>query len=147
MKRQRQSCNFNSSIWLPSLQLLSIGLNHWGMLMSMVCYSTWDILELNKWNSTIIVCLLAIWTKTYFELQVVEQSPYTSLIKSDLSADKIDSSLQNKHYYIFWKSNLWIACSLWSNTHVKFCANWILFTIWSISLYFMHNFELQKLVI
>ena len=25
------------------------------------------------------------------------------------------------------------------NTHVKFCVNWILFTIWSIKLYFIHN--------
>ena len=30
------------------------------------------------------------------------------------------------------------------NTHVKFCVNWILFTIWSISVYFMHNFKLKK---
>ena len=28
------------------------------------------------------------------------------------------------------------------NTHVKFCVNWILFTISSIILYFMHNFKL-----
>ena len=33
------------------------------------------------------------------------------------------------------------------NTQVKFCVNWILITIWSISLYFIHNFKLQKLVI
>ena len=33
------------------------------------------------------------------------------------------------------------------STHVKFCVNQILFTIWSISLYFMYNFKLQKLVI
>ena len=33
------------------------------------------------------------------------------------------------------------------NTHVKVCINWILFTIWYISLYFIHNFKLQKLVI
>ena len=26
------------------------------------------------------------------------------------------------------------------NTYVKFCVNRILFTIWSIKLYFMHNF-------
>ena len=33
------------------------------------------------------------------------------------------------------------------NTHVKFCVNWILFTIWLINLYFMHNFKLgQNLV-
>ena len=31
--------------------------------------------------------------------------------------------------------------------YVKFCVNRILFTIWSISLYFMHNFKLQKLTI
>ena len=29
------------------------------------------------------------------------------------------------------------------NTHVKFCVNQILFTIWSINLYFIHNFKLQ----
>ena len=28
------------------------------------------------------------------------------------------------------------------NTYVKFCVNRILFTIWSLSLYFMHNFKL-----
>ena len=28
------------------------------------------------------------------------------------------------------------------NIHVKFCINWILFTIWFIILYFMHNFKL-----
>ena len=33
------------------------------------------------------------------------------------------------------------------NTHVKFCVNRILFTIWFIRLYFMHNFKLQKLAI
>ena len=33
------------------------------------------------------------------------------------------------------------------NTHVKSCANWILFTILFISLYFMYNFKLQKLAI
>ena len=33
------------------------------------------------------------------------------------------------------------------NTNVKFCDNWILFTILSIGLYFMHNFKQQKLVI
>ena len=31
------------------------------------------------------------------------------------------------------------------NTYVKFCVNQILFTISSISLYFMHNFKLQIL--
>ena len=30
------------------------------------------------------------------------------------------------------------------NTHVKFCANLILFTI---NLYFMHNFKLQKFAV
>jgi len=29
------------------------------------------------------------------------------------------------------------------NTHVKFYVNWILFTIWSLNLFFMHNFKLQ----
>ena len=33
------------------------------------------------------------------------------------------------------------------NTNVKFCDNRILFTIWSINLYFMYNFKLQKLAI
>ena len=28
------------------------------------------------------------------------------------------------------------------NTYVKFFVNWTLFTIWFISLYFMHNFKL-----
>ena len=31
------------------------------------------------------------------------------------------------------------------NTNVKFCVNHILFTIWSIYLYVMHNFKLQIL--
>ena len=31
------------------------------------------------------------------------------------------------------------------NTHVKFCVNWILFTIWSISLYFIHNLNYKNL--
>ena len=31
------------------------------------------------------------------------------------------------------------------NSLVKFCVNQILFTIWSISSYFMDNFKLQKL--
>ena len=33
------------------------------------------------------------------------------------------------------------------NIHIKFCVNQILFTIWSKSLYFMHNFKLQKFAI
>ena len=33
------------------------------------------------------------------------------------------------------------------NTHVKFCVNLMLFTISSISLYFMRNFKLQKFAI
>ena len=33
------------------------------------------------------------------------------------------------------------------NTQIKFYVNQILFTIWSISLYIMHNFKLQKLAI
>ena len=33
------------------------------------------------------------------------------------------------------------------NKHVKFCINRILFTRLSISLYFMHNFKLQKVAI
>ena len=32
-------------------------------------------------------------------------------------------------------------------TRVKFYANWILFTIQSINLFFMYNFKLQKLKI
>ena len=32
-------------------------------------------------------------------------------------------------------------------THVKFFVNRILFIIWFIRLYFMHNFKLQKLAI
>ena len=28
------------------------------------------------------------------------------------------------------------------NVHVKFCVNWILFTIQFINLFFMHNFRL-----
>ena len=31
------------------------------------------------------------------------------------------------------------------NTHVKFCLNWMLFTIQSIKLFSMHNFRSQKL--
>ena len=31
------------------------------------------------------------------------------------------------------------------NTHVKFCSNWMLFTIQSIKLFSMHNFRSQKL--
>ena len=30
------------------------------------------------------------------------------------------------------------------NTHVKFFANWMLFIIWSINLFFIHNFIIQK---
>ena len=30
------------------------------------------------------------------------------------------------------------------NTHTKFHVNWILFTIQSINLFFMHNFRLQN---
>ena len=33
------------------------------------------------------------------------------------------------------------------NTYFKFCVNQILFTILFISLYFVHNFKLQKLAI
>ena len=33
------------------------------------------------------------------------------------------------------------------NTRVKFCVNQILFTIWSIRLYIMYNFKLQKFTI
>ena len=31
------------------------------------------------------------------------------------------------------------------NTYIKFCANQILFTIWFISLYFMHNLKYKNL--
>ena len=31
------------------------------------------------------------------------------------------------------------------NMHIKFCSNRILFTIWSINLFFIYNFRLQKL--
>lgn len=42
-----------------------------------------------------------------------------------------------------WCSNLFQLFFLYVlNTHLKFCVNRILFTIWSISLYFMHNFKL-----
>ena len=49
--------------------------------------------------------------------------------------------------YMFWKSNhrlhvFYILC-----THVRFCANRILFTIWCINLFFIHNIKLQKLAI
>ena len=30
------------------------------------------------------------------------------------------------------------------NTHVKFFVNWMLFIIWSINLFFIHNFIIQK---
>ena len=33
------------------------------------------------------------------------------------------------------------------NIHVKFCVDWILFTIIFTSLYFMHNLKLKKLAI
>ena len=31
------------------------------------------------------------------------------------------------------------------NTYVKFCVNWMLFTIWSINLFFMHNLNYKNL--
>jgi len=33
------------------------------------------------------------------------------------------------------------------NMHIKFCSNWMLFTIQSIHLFFIHNFRSQKLEI
>ena len=33
------------------------------------------------------------------------------------------------------------------NMHIKFHSNWILFTIWSINLFFIYKFRLQKLKI
>ena len=33
------------------------------------------------------------------------------------------------------------------NMHIKFCSNWMSFTIWSINLFFIHNFRSQKLEI
>jgi len=33
------------------------------------------------------------------------------------------------------------------NTYVKFCSNWMLFTILSLNLFFMYNFKSQKLEI
>ena len=30
------------------------------------------------------------------------------------------------------------------NMHIKFLSNWILFTIWSVNLFFIHNFRSQK---
>lgn len=45
-------------------------------------------------------------------------------------------------YLIFGSNFLYIL-----NTHVKFCVNWMLFTIRSIHLFFIHSFKLQKLQI
>ena len=33
------------------------------------------------------------------------------------------------------------------NVRIKFCVNQMLFTIWFIKLFFIHNFKLQKLEI
>ena len=56
---------------------------------------------------------------------------------------------QNKLYlngpYIFWKSNNWLHVFYILNTHAQFCDNRILFTIWCINLFLIHNFKLQKL--
>ena len=61
------------------------------------------------------------------------------------------SFLQNKLYpngpFIFWKSIHWLHVVYILNTHVKFCVKWILFTIWCINLFSIHNFKLQKLAI
>ena len=58
---------------------------------------------------------------------------------------------QNKQYsngpYIFWKSNHWLHVLYILNIRVKFCDNRILFTIWCINLFLIHNFKLQKLAI
>ena len=58
---------------------------------------------------------------------------------------------KNKLYpngpYIFWKSYHWLHVFYILNTHVKFCDNRILFTIWCINLFLIRNFKLQKLAI
>ena len=58
---------------------------------------------------------------------------------------------QNKLFlnglYIFWKSNHWLHAFYILNTHIKFCDIRILFTIWCITLFLIHNFKLQKLAI
>ena len=58
----------------------------------------------------------------------------------------LDSFRTNAFYYLFWVKG---ANAHFGplNTHVNFCINQMLFTIWFISLYFMYNFKLKKLTI
>ena len=57
---------------------------------------------------------------------------------------KLVVNLINKINTIIYFENLTVELHVFYalNTHVKFCVNQISFTIWFISLYFVHNFKL-----
>ena len=61
-------------------------------------------------------------------------------------SDKIGCSLNIINITTYFE-NLTVGLLYAFNTYVKFCDNKILFTIWSMRSYFIHNFKLQKLAI
>ena len=49
------------------------------------------------------------------------------------------------HMSIYFNNlTIWLYVLYVINKHIKFCVNQMLFTIWSINLFFMYNFRLQN---
>ena len=62
----------------------------------------------------------------------------------------LERNLSNFSYIFLWDvnfENLTIEFHVLYvlKTHAKFCSNWMLFTIWLITLLFIHNFRPKKL--
>ena len=77
--------------------------------------------------------------------------PFTNLwifITNELRT-KFSYKILNKRNITTYFENLMVKLHVLYvlNTHVKFCVNRILFTIWFINLYFIDNFILQKFAI
>ena len=83
---------------------------------------------------------------------VVALSPQTQKKKEQSFSPSLEKNSTNFSYISFLGvnfENLIVKFHIFYvlNMHIKFCSNWILFTIWSINLFFIYNFILQKLEI
>ena len=106
------------------------------------------LINKNKWL-IIIIIIIIIWltrVSRAFKYQTISQKNKVSL-QTSLERNPTNSS----HIFIlsvnFENLTVEFYVPYVLNMHTKFRLNWILFTIWSINLFFTYNFRLQKLEI
>ena len=88
--------------------------------------------------------------KTFFSLfkYVFDFSIYNNMKMNKVSFQtSLEGNSSNFSYISFLSVNFENLTIEFHVPYIKFCSNQILFTIWSINLFFIYNFRLQKLEI